>query len=197
MTAGTPFWWDFVSAAQATMTYLGSKRFLLLAIEVFCAVVAFRAYRASQGKGRQWMFAMRDVFIVIFSISVAVFGYELIWSKPDQTRLQPFESIPFPLFHRDPTSFPLAPTNLFLRGRSSPICVQVLLPQGFSGGTYKLPFRPVAPSLPALYINGSPQRRGTDYTVFDSSIVVNFHPASKDSLSVWYTTDDPLARMLP
>jgi hypothetical protein len=92
---------------------------------------------------------------------------------------------------------PFGPTNIFSRKSSHPICVQVLLPQGFPGGSYKLPFKSVAPSPPALYINGSPQRRGIDYTVSDSTIVVKFHPASTDSLSVWYTTDDRFPKILP
>jgi hypothetical protein len=68
MKAGLHFWWDLVSAAiRATLIYLGSeRRFVLLLIEVFCAVVASRAYRAPQAKRwaairSQWMFAIRDV----------------------------------------------------------------------------------------------------------------------------------------
>jgi hypothetical protein len=197
------FWLDLVSAAgRATLIYLGSeRRFVLLLIEVFCAVVALRAYRAPQAKRwaairSQWMFAIRDVFIVFFSIGVVVFGYELMWNQPNQSQLRQFEesgSNPLVLFNRIPTSFPL-----FLpHGSRRPICVEVLLPRGFPGGSYKLPFKPVAPSPPALYINGSAQRRGIDYTVSDSTIVVNFHPASGDSLSVWYTTYDQSPRILP
>jgi hypothetical protein len=208
MKAGLHFWWDLVSAAiRATLIYLGSeRRFVLLLIEVFCAVVALRAYRAPQAKRwaairSQWMFAIRDVFIVFFSVGVAVFGYELMWNQPNQSRLQQFEesrSNPLVLFNRIPTSFPLGPNSVFLpNGSRRPICVQVLLPHGFPGGGYKLPFKPVAPSPPTLYINGSAQRRGIDYTVSDSTIVVNFHPASEDSLSVWYTTYDQSLRMLP
>ena len=208
MKAGLHFWWDLVSAAiRATLIYLGSeRRFVLLLIEVFCAVVALRAYRAPQAKRwaairSQWMFAIRDVFIVFFSVGVAVFGYELMWNQPNQSRLQQFEesrSNPLVLFNRIPTSFPLGPNSVFLPNSSRrPICVQVLLPHGFPGGGYKLPFKPVAPSPPTLYINGSAQRRGIDYTVSDSTIVVNFHPASEDSLSVWYTTYDQSLRMLP
>jgi len=208
MKADIHFWWDLASAAaRATLIYLGSeRRFVLLLIEVFCAAVALRAYRAPQGKRyaairSQWMFAIRDVFIVIFSVGVAVFGYELMWNQPNQSRLRRFEdsrSNPLVLFNRIPTSFPLGPNNVFLPNRSRrPICVQVLLPHGFPGGSYELPFKPVAPSPPALYINGSAQRRGIDYTVSDSTIVVNFHPASGDSLSVWYTTDDLFSRIFP
>ena len=104
---------------------------------------------------------------------------------------------PFSLVRSRLNRFPLGSTNLFRRNDHRPICVEVRLPQGFSGGSYELPFRPVAPSPPALYDNGSPQRRGIDYTVSDNTIVVNFRPAPKDSLSVWYTTDDPFPRMLP
>jgi hypothetical protein len=207
MNADIHFSWHLVSAAaQATLIYLGSKRlFVLLLIEVFCAVVALRAYRAPQGKRlaairRQWMFAIRDVFIVIFSAGVAVFGYELMWNQPNQGRLRQLEYSRLnssPLFDRTPTGFPLGPTNVFLRNRSRPICVQVLLPQGFPGGSYKLPYKPVAPSPPTLYNNGSAQREGIDYTVSDSTVVVKFHPASTDSLSVWYTTDDRFPRIVP
>jgi hypothetical protein len=206
MNAGIHLGWHLASAgARATLIYLGSKRFVLLLIEVFCAVAAWRAYRAPQAKRwaamrSQWMFAIRDAFIVIFSIGVAVFGYEMMWNQPNQSRLRPFEdsrSNPFAWFDRVSTSFPLGSPAIFLRNDRRPICVEVRLPQGFSGGSYTLPFKPVAPSPPALYNNGSPQRRGIDYTVSDSTIVVNLHPTSKDSLSVWYTTNDPFARMLP
>jgi hypothetical protein len=204
MKAGIPFWWHLVfAAARATLIYLGSKRFALLLIEVFCAVTAWRAYRAPQGKRyaairSQWMFAMRDAFIVVFCVSAVVFGYELMWNQPSQTRLQELQDVNASgLFARISTSSPLGSTDIFPRRDSRPICVQVLLPQGFSGGTYKLPFRPVAPSPPVLYNNGSPQRKGIDYTVSDNTVVVNFHPAPKDSLSVWYTTNDPVAKIQP
>jgi hypothetical protein len=206
MNAGIHLWWHLVpAAAQATLIFLGSKRFLLLLIEVLCAVAALCAYRAPQGKRwaamrSQWMFAIRDAFIVIFSIGVAVFAYEMMWNQPNQSRLRQFgdpRSNSSMLFDRVSTSFPLGSLTIFLRNDRRPICIEVLLPQGFSGGSYKLPFKPVAPSPPALYNNGSPQRRGIDYTVSDNTIVVNLHPTSKDSLSVWYTTSDPIARMLP
>jgi len=200
------FWWDLVSAAaRATLIYLGSeRRFVLLLIEVCCAVVALRAYRALQAKiwaalRSQWMFAIRDVFIVVFSIGLVVFGYELMRNQANQSQLRQFEepgSNPLVLFNRIPTGLPLGPNNAFLAHSSRrPICVEVRLPHGFPGGSYKLPFKPVAPSPPALYINGSAQRRGIDYTVSDSTIVVNFHPASGDSLSVWYTTYDQAERI--
>jgi hypothetical protein len=198
MNAGIHLGWHLASAdARATLIYLGSKRFVLLLIEVFCAVAAWRAYRAPQAKRwaamrSQWMFAIRDAFIVIFSIGVAVFGYEMIWNQPNQSR-----SNPLAWFDRVSTSFPLGSPSVFLRNDRRPICVEVHLPQDFAGGRYTLPFKPVAPSLPALYNNGSPQRRGIDYTVSDNTVVVNFHPTSKDSLSVWYTTNDPISRMLP
>jgi hypothetical protein len=208
MKADLHFWWDLVSAAaRATLIYLGSeRRFVLLLVEVFCAVVALRAYRAPQAKRwaairSQWMFAIRDVFIVFFSVGVAIFGYELMWNQPNQSQRRQFEesgSSPLVLFNRIPTSFPLGPNDVFLpHGSRRPVCVEVRLPHGFPGGRYKLPFKPVAPSPPALYINGTAQRRGIDYTVSDSTIVVNFHPASGDSLSVWYTTYDQSPRMLP
>jgi hypothetical protein len=205
MKADIPFWWHLVPAARATVIYLGSKRlFVFLLIEAFCAVVAWRAYRAPQGKRlaairSQWMFAIRDVFIVFFSISVAVFGYELMWNQPRQSRLrlEDSRSNPLALFNRTPTGLPLGPTSGFFRNDRRPICVQVLLPQGFPGGSYQLPFKAVPPSPPALYENGSAKRKGIDYTVSDSTIVVNFRPASNDSLSVWYTTNDPVPRISP
>jgi hypothetical protein len=205
MKADIHFWWHLVStAARATLINLGSKRLLgLLLIEVFCAVVALRAYRAPEGKRwaairNQWTSEIRDVFIVIFLVGVAFFGYELMWNQPKQSRLRQVEnSLSNPLFNRIPTIFPFGPTNVFSSNGNRPICVQVLLPQGFPGGSYKLPFKPVAPSPPTLYDNGSVQRSGLDYTVSDSTIVVNFQPPPKDSLSVWYTTDDPFPRILP
>jgi hypothetical protein len=202
MNAGIHFWWPLASAgARATLISLGSKRFVLLLIEVFCAVAALRGYRAPQAKRwaamrSQWMFAIRDAFIVIFSIGVAVFGYEMMWNQRRLRHFADARSNPSALFDRVSTSFPLG-ANVFLRNDRRPICVEVQLPQGFSGGSYTLPFKPVAPSPPALYNNGSPQREGIDYTVSDNTIVVNLHPTSKDSLSVWYTTNDPVARMLP
>jgi hypothetical protein len=206
MKADLPFWWHLVSAAaQATLIHLGSRRLcVFLLIETFCAVVAWRAYRAPQGKRlaairSQWMFAIRDVFIVFFSISVAVFGYELMWNQPKQSRLRldDSRSNPLVLFNRTPTGLPLGPASGFFRNDSRPICVQVLLPQGFEGGSYKLPFKAVPPSPPALYENGSAKRKGIDYTVSDSTIVVKFRPASEDSLSVWYTTNDRIPEILP
>ena len=205
MKVGIPSWWYLVSAARAAVIYLGSKRLFVLVIEVFFAVAALRAYRAPEGKRwaamrSQWMFAIRDVFIVIFSIGIAVFGYELMWNQTNQSRLRQAEdsrSTPSALFDPIPTSFSLRPTNLFPRVDSRPICVQVRLPQGFPGGGYKLPYKPVAPSPPALYNNGSPQREGIDYKVSGSTIVVNFHPAPTDSLSVWYTTNDRFPRIVP
>jgi hypothetical protein len=88
-------------------------------------------------------------------------------------------------------------TNIFSSNGGRPICVQVLLPQGFPGGGYKLPFKPAALSPRTLYDNGSAQRRGIDYTVSEGTIVVNFQPASKGSLSVWYTTEDAFAMIFP
>jgi hypothetical protein len=207
MKAGIHSWWHLVPAAtRATWTYLASKRlFVLLLIEVFCAVAALRAYRAPEGKRwaavrSQWMLHIRDVLIVIFSVGLAVFGYELLWNQPNQIRLRQAvesRSNPSALFDPVSTSFSLGSTNVFLRQASRPVCVQVLLPQGFPGGSFQLPFKPVAPSPPVLYSNGSPQRRGIDYTVSGSTIVVKFHPASTDSLSVWYTTDDRSPNILP
>ena len=100
------------------MIYLGSKRLFVLVIEVFFAVATLRAYRAPDGKRwaamrSQWMFAIRDVFIVIFSIGIAVFGYELMWNQPNQSRLRQAEdspSTPSVLFDPIPTSF-FAPPN--------------------------------------------------------------------------------------
>jgi hypothetical protein len=204
MKADIPFWWNLVPAARATLTYLGANRlFVLLLIEAFCAVVAWRAYHAPQGKRlsairSQWLFAVRDVFVIFFSISIAVFGYELMWNQPKQSRLQQFEysrSNPSVLFNPMTPGLPLSPTSDFLRNDSRPICVQVRLPQDFPGGSYQLPYKAVPPSPPALYDNGSAKRKGIDYTVSDSTIVVNFRPASKDSLSVWYTTNDPVPRI--
>ena len=205
MKAGIPSWWYLFSAAQAALIYLGSKRLFVLVIEVFCVVAALRAYRAPEGKRwaairSQWMSAIRDVLIVVFSIGVVVFGYELMWNQPNQSRLRQGEesrSNPSALFDPIPTKFSQGPTNVFPRNDRRPICVEVLLPQGFPGGSYKLPYKPVAPSPPTLYNNGSAQREGIDYTVSDSTVVVKFHPASTDSLSVWYTTDDRFPRIVP
>ena len=207
INAGIHAWWSLVpAAARATLIYLGTKRLLvLLMIEVFCAVTALRAYRAPAGKRwaairSQWVFEIRDVFIVIFSVGVAVFAYQLMWNQPIQSRLRQAEdarSNASALFDPISTSFSLGSPNVFHRKGSRPICVEVLLPQNFPGGSYKLPFKPVPPSPPALYNNGSPQRKGIDYTVSDSTIVVNFHPASRDSLSVWYTTDEQIPKILP
>lgn len=195
MRAEIQFWWHLVfAAARAAFIDLGSKRsFLLFLIEVSCVVAALRAYRAPENKRwaairDQWIFEIRDVFIVVFSLGVAVFGYELGWNQPNQARLrQDSLSNHSSLFR----------TSFFAHNNRGPICVQVLLPQGFSGGNYKLPYKPVAPSPPTLYDNGSARRRGIDYTVSDNAIVVNFKPTSKDSLSVWYTTDDPFLRIVP
>jgi hypothetical protein len=205
MHTGLPFWWQLVSAARATVLYLGSRRlFAFLLIEAFCAVVAWRAYRAPQGKRlaairSQWMFAVRDVFVVFFSISVAVFGYELMWNQPRQSRvgLENSGSNPLALLNLTSTGLSLGPTSGLFRNDGRPICVQVRLPQGFAGGSYQLPYKPVAPSPPALYANGSAKRKGLDYTVSDSTIVVNFRPASGDFLSVWYTTNDRVPRISP
>jgi hypothetical protein len=203
MKADVPFWWHLVSAAQATLIYLGSNRlFVLLLIEAFCAVVAWRAYRAPQGRRfaairGQWMFAIRDVFVVFFSICVVVFGYELMWNQPKQSRLEDSRSNPLALFNLTPTGLPLGRTSAFFRNDSRPICVEVRLPQGFSGGSYKLPFKAVPPSPPTLYDNGSAKRKGIDYTVSDSTVVVKFRPASEESLSVWYTTNDPVPKISP
>jgi hypothetical protein len=205
MKAGIPSWWHLIPAARAALIYLGAERLFVLAIEVFCVVAALRAYRAPEGKRwaairRQWMFAVRDVLIVIFSIGAALFGYELLWNQPNQSRLQRAEdwrSNPSALFDPLSTSLSLGAPNVFPRHDRRPICVQVFLPHGFAGGIYRLPYKPVAPSPPALYINGSPQRRGIDYTASDSTIVVKSHPASTDSLSVWYTTDGRYPKMVP
>jgi len=177
---------------------------MFLLIEAFCAVVAWRAYRAPQGKSfaairSQWMFAIRDVFVVFFSISVAVFGYELMWNQPRQSRvgLEDSRSNPLALLNLTPTGLPLSPASVFFRNDTRPICVQVRLPQSFAGGSYQLPYKAVPPSAPVLYDNGSAKRKGIDYTVSDSTIVVNFRPASEDSLSVWYTTNDPMPRISP
>jgi hypothetical protein len=203
MKADIPFWWHLVPAARATLIYLGSNRlFVLLLIEAFCAVVTWRAYRAPQGKRlvalrSQWMFAIRDAFVVFFSICVVVFGYELMWNQPKQSRLEGSRSDPSVLFDPTTPGFPLSPASVFLHNDSRPICVQVRLPQGFPGGSYQLPFKAVPPSPPVLYDNGSVKRKGIDFTVSDSTIVVKFRPASDDSLSVWYTTNDRVPRISP
>ena len=204
MKAGIPFWWHLVPAARATVIYLGSNRlFVFLLIEAFCAVVAWRAYRAPQGKRlaairSQWMFAIRDVSVVFFSISVVVFAYEVMWNQPRQSRLrlEDSRSNPLVLFDRTPTGL-LRPSSVFFGKDRRPICVQVVLPKDFAGGSYQLPYKPVAPSLPALYENGSAKRKGIDYTVSDSTIVVKFQPTPEDRLSVWYTTDDTVPKILP
>ena len=135
------FWWHLAStAARATLIDVGSKRLGIFLIEVFCAVAAWHAYRAPEGNRwaairNQWMSEIRAVFIVIFSVGIGVFGYEL-------SRLRQVEgslSNPSALFHRVPTIFPLGATNVFPSDGRHPICVQILLPQGFQGGSYKLP----------------------------------------------------------
>jgi hypothetical protein len=203
MKAEIPFWWHLVPAARATLIYLGSNRlFVLLLIEAFCVVAAWRAYRAPQGKRLaalrgQWMFAIRDVFLVFFSISIAVFGYELMWNQPRQSRVR-FEnsrSSPLVSFDLNPTGLLRRPSSIFFGRDRRPICVQVLLPRDFAGGIYQLPYKPVAPSPPALYENGSAKRKGIDYTVSDSTLVVKFKPTPEDRLSVWYTTDDTTPRI--
>lgn len=123
MKADLHFWWDSVSAAaQATLIYLGSeRRFVLLLMEAFCAVVALRAYRAPQAKRwaairSQWMFVIRDVFIAFFSIGVVVFGYELMWNQPNQSRPRQFAesgSNPLVLFNRIQQVFRSAQTRFF------------------------------------------------------------------------------------
>jgi hypothetical protein len=198
MRADIHFWWHLVSpATKAVLIDLGSKRpFWLFLIGVSFAVVALHAYRAPESKRwtairDQWTSEIRDVFIVIFLVGVAVFGYELVWNQPNQVRLRQVGDS----FSNPPSLFKRI--RFFPHDSRGPVCVQVLLPQGFAGGSYKLPFKPVAPSPPTLYDNGSAQRRGIDYTVSDSVVVVNFQPAPKDSLSVLYTTDDPFLRILP
>jgi hypothetical protein len=199
-------WWHLISAAAtAALIDVGPERLGLLLIEVFCAVAAWHALRAPEGKRwaairNQWMAEIRGVFIILFLVGFAVFGYELMWNQPNQSRFRRVAdslSNPLAAFNRMQTIAPVGATNAFFSGRRRPACVQVPLPRGFQGGSYKLPFRPVAPSLPALYDNGSARRRGLDYTVSDGTIVVNFQPTSKDSLSVWYTTDDPVPMILP
>lgn len=198
MKGGIPFWWQVVPADWATLSYLGSNRlFVFLLIEVFCAVMAWRAYRAPQGKRfaairSQWMFAIRDVFVVFCSICFVVLGFELVRNQPRQSqlRLEDSRSNPFALFSRTPTGLLLSPSSVFFGKDRRPICVQVVLPKDFAGGSYQLPYKPVAPSLPALYENGSAKRKGIDYTVSDSTLVVKFRPTPEDRLSVWYTTDE-------
>src|SRR5580704_11592990 len=137
MKADIPFWWHLIPAARATLLYLGSNRLFLLLIEAFCAVVAWRAYRAPQGKRfaalrGHWMYAIRDVFVVFFSICVGVFGYELMWNQPRQNRLQFEDSRSNLSILFDPMTpgFPRSPTSVFPRNDNRPICVQVRLPQG-------------------------------------------------------------------
>ena len=83
MTAGIHPGWHFApAAARATLIYLGSKRFVLLLIELFCAVGVLRAYRAPQGKRwgamrSQWVVAFRDAFIVIFTIGAKHSGLSI------------------------------------------------------------------------------------------------------------------------
>jgi hypothetical protein len=206
MTADLHFWLNLVPrAARATLLDVGSQRLGFLLIEVLCAVVAWHAYRAPQGKRwaavrAQWTSELGAVFVVFFSVGVAIFGYQLVWNQPNQRRLPQAENLasdPSALFHRTSTAFPLGATGGVPGFGRRPICVQVMLPQDFEGGSYQLPFKPVPPSPPTLYDNGSAQRRGVDYTVSGSTIVVKNRPKSKDSLSVWYTTDDRFAALWP
>jgi hypothetical protein len=206
MAADLHFWLHSVpGAAKATLLAMGSQRLGFLLLEIFCAVVAWHAYRAPQGKRwmaarAQWKSEIGAVFVVFFSVCVAIFGYELMWNQPNPLRLLPVENLvsgPSALFHPTSTVFPLGATGGLPGFGRRPICVEVRLPQDFPGGSYQLPFRPVAPSPPTLYDNGSAQRRGVDYTVSGSAIVVKNRPKSKDSLSVWYTTDDRFAALWP
>jgi hypothetical protein len=205
MKADLPSWlllgWN---AAKATLVFLGSKRMAgLLLVEAAGLVAAWYAFRAPENKRwetlrSKWLFEIRDVFIVIFAVGIAVFGYQL-WRQPAQSGLFQVDDSqvdPSTVVHRLPTSFRIGKTSRFSAAGDGPICVQVLLPQGFAGGSYQLPFKPVAPSPPTLYDNGSERRRGLDYTVSDSTVRVKFQAGAKDSLSVWYTTDDPFPRSL-
>jgi hypothetical protein len=191
------FWWQIVlAAARATWVDLESKRhFWLLLIAAFCGVAALRAYRAPDRKRwaaicNQWASEFRDVFTVTFFVGVIVFAYELMWNQPNIRFRQTFEDSLPTLFHS------ASSMSLSSNGRS-PICVQFLLPQGFQGGSYKLPYEPVPPSPPTLYNNDSALRKGIDYTVSDSTIMVNFKPATKDFLWVMYTTDNSFLIGLP
>ena len=83
------------------------------------------------------MSEIRAVFIVVFLIGVGVFGYELSRLRQVEDSL----SNPSALFSRGATVFPLGTTNVFPSDGRRPICVQVLLPQGFQGGSYELPFK--------------------------------------------------------
>jgi hypothetical protein len=175
---------------------LESKRpFWLFLIAAFCGVAALWAYRAPEHKRwaaicNQWESEFRDVFIVTFFVGVIVFAYELMWNQPNIWFRQTFEDSLPTLFHS-------ASSMSFSSNGRSLICVQFLLPHGFQGGSYKLPYEPVPPSPPTLYNNGSALRKGIDYIVSDSTIVVNFKPAAKDSLWVMYTTDKTFLSGLP
>ncbi len=200
MRADIHFWWQLVPlAAKATWFDLGSKRpFWLFLLAVSCVVLAWRAYFAPEQKRwaairDQWVRELRDVCVIVGMVGLVFFACEFVWSQPNRIRQQQFVdslSNPSSAFNPVLTMGPLGPMNAFRSG-AGPVCIQVLLPQGFQGGSYKLPFKPVAPSPPTLYNNGAALRKDIDYTVSDSTIVVNFKPASKDSLSVWYTAVEP------
>jgi hypothetical protein len=190
------------AAARATWIDMVSKRPLwLLVLAIVCIAIALRAGRApSHGRWAairaQWAYELRDACLVVLWIGLLVFGCELHWSQQNEAwqRLQQDPDF-WKNLSEPSSSVPIA--RLASGGASQTRCVGVSLPQGFSGGSYALPFKPAGPSPPVLYNNGKMQRKGVDYTVSDGTIVVNFKPTSQDSLSVWFTTDDPFSSYLP
>ncbi len=190
------------AAARAAWGEMASKRPLwLLVFAVVCVVVALRVGRAPQRERwaairRQWLSELRDACAVMLAVGLLVFGWELYQAQQNETWQKLLQDPKFlsELSSRVPMRSSAGfESSLGLQTH----CVQVLLPAGFSGGSYALPYKPAGPSPPVLYDNGQMQRKGVDFTISDGKIVVNFKPTSKDSLSVWYTTDDPFSGYLP
>ncbi len=188
------------AAARATWTDMVSRWPLwLLALAIVCIAVAVRAGRAPRHQRwaairAQWAYELRDACLVVLWIVLLVFGCELYRSGQNEAWQRLLQNPDFLKNVAERSSrIPIGTSAWDSQTR----CVGVPLPAGFSGGSYALPFKPAGPSPPVLYNNGQMKRKGIDYTVSDSTIVVNFKPTSQDSLSVWYTTNDPLAVYLP
>ncbi len=198
------------AAARAAWGDMASKPSLWLLVGVVAGIaVALRAGLAPRRERwttirARWVSELRDICFVVLSVGVLVFGSELFRQKSNQGTERLMQS---PDFLKNVAEISSRVSIMSVGAGSSLTwdsqarnsqtrCIQVLLPQGFSGGNYRLPFKPAGPSPPTLYDNGQVLRKGVDYTVSDGTIVVTFKPMPKDSLSVWYTTDDPLSAYL-
>jgi hypothetical protein len=190
------------AAARATWIDTVSKRPLwIVAFAFICIVVAPRAGRAPRNERwaeirAKWAYELRDACLVVLWTGLLVFGCELHWTQRNEVRQRLLQN---PNYSNDLSGLswhaPVGPSAAGWGSRFN--CVQVHLPKGFSGGGYALPFKPAGPSPPVLFNNGKAQRKDVDYTVSGGRIVVNFKPASQDSLSVWYTTSDLFSIFLP